>query len=232
MIDASEARTALIDNKIRKSQRIVRLIIWLTVPIMFLTLALAWVFYAESYEFLYELISALGNIYSFDLNNDNTISMLIMTIGFSITAFMNLVIAIFYFIRPVLFKNILKGFLYIVVSVGAAGIAIPGDHPTLSLYHSIGAIMFIFGFAMINFVSQLLRFARKHDLKFEKKPLDFYFDMIVVVLVFSVMILLGIFYLLDKLTLLTGSAFTVPLWQKILLIVDFIAIFVLDLGDM
>ncbi|MGC9781592.1 MAG: hypothetical protein HZR80_20300 [Candidatus Heimdallarchaeota archaeon] len=232
MIDATDARTALIDSKIRRSQKIVRLIIWLTVPVMFLTLVLAWVFYAESYEFIYEMISALGNIYSFDLNNDNTVSMLIMTIGFSISAFMNLVIAIFYFIRPVLKNNILKGFLYIIVSVGAAGIAIPGDHPTLSLYHSIGSIMFIFGFAMVNFVSQLLRFARKHDLKFEKKPLDFYLDMVVVALVFSVMIILGIFYILDKTIGFTGPAFTVPLWQKILLIVDFIAIFVLDLDDM
>lgn len=232
MIDASEARTALIDNKIRRNQKIVRLMIWLTVPVIILTLGLAWIFYAESYEFIYEFISALGNIRSFDEDNINTVSRIIMTTGFSVLAFMNLAIAIFYFIRPVLQFNKLKGFLYVLNAVGAVGVAIPGDHSTLSLYHVIGTILFVFSFAMVNFVQQLLRFTRKHDFKFEKKPLDFYFDMLIVVIVFSLMILLGILYLLDKTTGLTGPAFTVPLWQKILLIFELVAIFVLDLDDM
>lgn len=232
MIDASEARTAMIDNKIRKSQKIVRIMIWLTVPVIILTLGLAWIFYAESYEFIHEFISALGNIRSFDDDNVNTVSMIIMTTGFSVLAFMNLVIAIFYFIRPVLLFNKLKGLLYVLNTVGAAGIAIPGDHSTLSLYHVIGAFLFVFSFAIVNFVQQMLRFSRKHDFKFEKKPLDFYFDMLIVVIVFSLMILVGILYILENTIGLTGPVITVPLWQKILLIFELIAIFVLDLDDM
>ncbi len=232
MIDAKEARTALIESKIIKSQKIVRLIIWLTVPVLILTLGLAWIFYAESYEFIYEFISALGNIRSFDLDNINTTSRIIMTTGFSLLAFLNLAIAIFYFIRPVLRFNKLKGSLYILVSAGAALIGVPGDHPTLSLFHVIGAFVFVFSFALVNFVQQLLRFSRKHNMKFEKKAFDFYLDMLIVVIVFSLMILLGILYILDNTIGLAGPAFTVPLWQKILLIFEIIAIFVLDLDDM
>ncbi len=231
MIDATEARAAMIDNKIIKSQKVVRLIIWLTVPVIIITLGLAWIYYAESYEFVNEYISALGNIRSFDLDNINTTSRIIMTTGFSILSFMNLMIAIFYFIRPVLRYNKLKGCLYVLVSIGTALVTIPGDHPTLSLYHVIGAFLFVFSFAIVNFVQQLLRFTRKHDLKFEKKPAGFYFDVLIVVVVFSLVILVGILFILDKTIGLTGLVLTVPLWQKIMVLSELIAIFVLDLED-
>ena len=231
MIDASEARTVLIDHKIRKSQRIVRLMIWTIIPITILTLALAWIFYAESYEFVYEFISNLGHITTSDENNVNTTSMIIMTTGFSLLALVSLIIAIFYFIRPVLQFNKIKGSLYVLIAVGAAGVGVPGDHPTLTIVHQIGAVMFIFGLAIVNFVHQMLRFTRKHDLKFEKKPFNFYFDMLFVVIVFTAMILLGITYILDK-TGISSPAFGAPLWQKIVLLVDLIAVFVLDLDDM
>jgi hypothetical protein len=158
--------------------------------------------------------------------------MLIMSIGFGLMGFISLAIAVFYFIRPVLQYNILKGLLYIVLFLGAVGIAVPADHPRLNIMHNIGAIMFIFGFGMVNFVSQLLRFIRKHDLKSEKKSIDFYLDIVIIAIVFSVMILLGVFYLLNQTFGITGSAIAAQLWQKILLIVGFIAIFFLDVDDM
>jgi len=220
------------DTKIRKSQITIRLIIWCIVPIVAITLGLAWAFYPESYEFIYEFISNFGRFYSFDLNLDNTTSMFIMSIGFGMIGFVSLIIAIFYFIRPVLKYNNFKGLLYIILFFGAIGIAVPADHPKLNIMHNIGAILFIFGFGMINFVSQLLRFIRKHDLKSSKKSLDFYLDIVIVAIVFTVMILLGIFYLLNNTFGIITSGITAQLWQKILLIVDFVAIFFLDIDDM
>ncbi|NHK30798.1 MAG: hypothetical protein FK730_05565 [Asgard group archaeon] len=232
MVEISEARTALMDTKIRKSQKAIRIIIWSIVPIVIITLGVAWAFYPESYEFVYEFISNFGRFNSYDLSLDNTTSMLIMSIGFGLIGFISLAIAVFYFIRPVLQYNILKGLLYVILFLGAVGIAVPADHPRLNIMHNIGAIMFIFGFGMVNFVSQLLRFIRKHDLKSEKKSLDFYLDIVIIAIVFSVMILLGIFYLLNQTFGITGPAIVAQLWQKILLIVGFIAIFFLDVGDM
>ncbi|NHJ38898.1 MAG: hypothetical protein FK731_02615 [Asgard group archaeon] len=232
MLEANEARTALMDTKIRKSQITIRLIIWSIVPIVTITLGLAWAFYPESYEFIYEFISNFGRFYSFDLNLDNTTSMFIMSIGFGMIGFVSLIIAIFYFIRPVLKYNNFKGLLYIILFFGAIGIAVPADHPKLNIMHNIGAILFIFGFGMINFVSQLLRFIRKHDLKSSKKSLDFYLDIVIVAIVFTVMILLGIFYLLNNRFGIITPGITAQFWQKILLIVDFVAIFFLDIDDM
>lgn len=232
MVEVSAARTALMETKIRKSQKAIRIIIWAIVPIVIITLGAAWAFYPESYEFVYEFISNFGRFNSYDLSLDNTTSMLIMSIGFGLIGFISLAIAVFYFIRPVLKYNILKGLLYIVLFLGAIGIAVPADHLRLNIMHNIGAILFIFGFGMVNFISQLLRFIRKHNLKSEKKKLDFYLDIVIVSIVFSVMILLGIFYLLNQSFGITGQAITAQLWQKILLIVGFIAIFFLDVDDM
>lgn len=233
MIDTKEARAALIDSKERRNQKIARILVWLTAPVLVATIVFAWIFYAEPYNFITEYISALGHIHSFDDGYINTTSRIIMTTGFSIQALLSLSIAIFYFIRPVLRFNYLKGSLYVLTGLGAAGIAIPGDHDTLSLFHTIGAIMFIFSFAMVNFVHQLLRFLRKHDFSFRKKPFDFYIDLIIAFVVFSVMIIFGVLFALDRTVGGPSSpVFAAPLWQKILVIVDLIAIFMLDLEDM
>jgi hypothetical protein len=53
MVDISEARTALMETKIRKSQKAIRIIIWSIVPIVIITLGVAWAFYPEPYDFVY-----------------------------------------------------------------------------------------------------------------------------------------------------------------------------------
>ncbi|NHJ49101.1 MAG: hypothetical protein FK733_15040 [Asgard group archaeon] len=252
MADATEARIALMNTKIRKIQISMRLLIWSVVPILLLTLGLAWIFYPEPYEFITEFISNLGNYDSYHDNLDNSISVIIMTVGFITTGFASLIVSILYFIRPgmrikvIKFQNskvkilksepgllyaYLKGFLYLLMCIGAMGIAVPADHATLKIFHLIGAVMFIFSFGLVNFVHQLLRFTRKHNLRFEKKKWDFYFDTVIVSIVLSVMVILGIAYAVNKLAGITHPAIMAPLWQKILLIVNLVAVFALDIDD-
>jgi hypothetical protein len=253
MVDVVDARIALMNTKIRNIQKTMRLIVWSLIPVMILTLGLAWIFYPEPYGFIDEYISNLGNILSYDADLPNTTSMLIMTVGFSITGFVCLIVAVLYFVRPGMRIKVikkqdsdirilksepgllyayLKGFLYLLMFVGALGIAIPGDHSTLAALHKIGASIFIAGLGIVNFVHQALRFIRKVKRKDEKKKIDFYFDMVLVALVFFVIIMLGITYLLRHYASISHPAVNPFLWQKLVLIVNLVAIFFLDIDDM
>lgn len=231
MMDISEARTAMQNTKIKRTQKLIRTLLWISVPVVLLTIILAWIFYPESYELLYENISNLGNFFSADLNIKNTASQIIMTTGFGVYSLCILVIAILYMIRPVLRYNIIKGLLYFLMTIGAGFIAIPGDHPKLAIIHSIGAILFIFAFGMVNLVSQSLRFIRKHVPKPETNKVDFYLDLVILGISFAIMLFLGIIYVLNRVFNIIGPALTVALWQKILLLVNLAAIFLLDLDD-
>ena len=152
------------ENPDEKLQKTLRLIYWFMVPILFGTLGLAWVFYPEPYEFTKEFMSNLGG-YSSNDGLSNQTSSLIMAIGFGLLGLITLIVSLIYLFKRSLQYNFLKSFLNLVLAVGAGATGIPLDHPTLGFYHRMGALLFILGFAFINFVDQMLRFYRKHRLQ-------------------------------------------------------------------
>ena len=213
-----------------KTQIAIRILYWLIAPTIILTISLAWWKYPEHYSFFREFISQLGSNLS-KSGFPNNISSLIMTVGFAFCGLITLIVAIIYFIKRNLRYNYWKGLLNLVLFIGAIGITIPNDHPTLSLFHDIGSGLFIFGFGLLNFISQLLGFSRKNRPKPSNKNFDFYLDSIMVVIVFLVLILFLLFYILGKATSNYSLGILAIAIQKIILIVDFIAIFFLDLDD-
>ena len=199
-----------------------------TLPIMIIVIiAFAWWQYPEPYEFFQEFVSNLGGRIS-ENGHTNDVSSWIMVVGFSAIALIALVIAILYFI----FRNLkywyVKAPFSLFLTFGALGIAIPKDHPTLHLVHGIGAFVFILGFAMFNFSAQLLRF-RRYWPKPDKMPLGFYRDTTMTILVFAAMMIFLLFYLLERVA--TVPEFLAELGQKIVLIVDCIAVYFLDNED-
>lgn len=214
-----------------KLQKKMRLIYWSIVPILILTIALAWVFYPEPYEFHEEFISNLGG-YTSDQGLSNTISSTIMAIGFGLCGFVALILSIIYLIKRELDYNFLKSFLNLVLAVGAVGVGIPLDHPTIGILHGIGALIFIFGFGILNFVLQTLRFKRKYLPTGFKEFTNYFLDLIMVIVVFIVIFIQAIFYVLYRLLDVYLITVITILAQKAVLIIDFIAIFFLDKNDM
>jgi len=85
---------------------------------------------------------------------------------------------------------------------------------------------------MVNFVSQMLRFIRKHWTPPPKRRFDFYLDLIVVILVFAVMIVSVIAYIVDIVFSVSLIALSAELWQKVILLVDAVAVIFIDVDDM
>ena len=220
----------LMERKKTQIQKTMRLFLWSLFLVLLLTLAFAWWRYPEPFHFFREFISQLGCFLSKN-GFDNSTSMLIMSVGFGLVALLSLFEGILYFLMPLLSFNIAKGFLYLLLSLGAAGIAVPGDHPSFYA-HRVGSFLFIFSFAMVNFVSQMLRFIRKHWTPPPKRRFDFYLDLIVVILVFAVMIVSVIAYIVDIVFSVSLIALSAELWQKVILLVDAVAVIFIDVDDM
>ncbi|MBD3190817.1 MAG: hypothetical protein GF308_09245 [Candidatus Heimdallarchaeota archaeon] len=214
-----------------KLQKKLRLIYWSIVPILILTIALAWVFYPEPYEFHEEFISNLGG-YTSDQGLTNTISSTIMAVGFGLCALIALILTIIYLIKANLDYNYLKSLLNFILALGAVGVGIPMDHPTVGILHGVGALIFIFGFGILNFVLQTLRFKRKYIPKGFKEFTNYALDLLMVTLVFVIIFLLAVFYIIHRLIDVYLIDVLTILSQKAVLIVDFIAIFFLDKEDM
>ncbi|TFG21421.1 MAG: hypothetical protein EU530_00265 [Promethearchaeota archaeon] len=133
-----------------------------------------------------------------------------------------------------------KVFTLVIFFFGCILTAFPCDHPdkTFRDWHVIGAVCFVTGFALFNFVSQLLRFVRKHVKKPTegKRKWDFYFDMIFVILVFIAVIWYltsGLFH--DILQISAGvfdKILNLFIAQKMILILGVVASFLLDEDDM
>ncbi|MCK5047701.1 MAG: hypothetical protein KAS22_14035, partial [Candidatus Heimdallarchaeota archaeon] len=157
---------------------------------------------------------------------------IIFTVGFSIVGLNTLVVAIIYFIFPTLDFNIAKGFFNILLTIGAVGIAIPGINATLHIIHGTGAFVFILGFTFFNFYAQIFRFVTKHRPKRPKRTWDFYMDIVMTGMVFGVFLIFILFYVLERVASGDVPVYLAELGQKLLLIIDFTAVFFLDKADM
>lgn len=211
-------------------RKTIRVFFWLIVPILVLTLGLAFYFYPEEYRFVEHYISQLGGQFSYENNYDNLISSIIMSVGFGFCAFITIIISILYFSSNFNFRN-LKGSFCLIIAFGAILTAIPEDKGNLLILHTIGAVLFIIIFGVLNFTLQLLRFVRKRQEFSIKKSFDFYLDATVVIVVFLVIVILSIFFLVSE---ITGNSITRMLsiiFQKLVLIVSCFAILLLDLDD-
>ena len=213
-----------------KAQVALRIMLAVLGVVLVLTIGLAIWQYPEPYEFFGEHISNLGGIES-DTNLNNYNSSLIMTIGFGVFAAISFSMSIIYFVSKRIKFNITKGVLTLAIAGGTAGVAVPLDHPTLDLWHYVGAALFILGFAAYNFVCQARRYYRKHTFFPEKKSFNFWIDFIFVWIVFAAFVMYMVVFLLIHFTsynnMLSG-----PIAQKIVLIVDLIAVIIFDIRDM
>lgn len=221
----------LMDAKKVRLEKILRILIWIIPIIVTITIGLCWAFYPERYDFFQEFISGLGSRLSQE-GHDNLTSSIIFTVGFSIVGLFTLVIAIIYFIFPLLDFNIAKGAFSLLLTIGAVGIAIPGMNATLAIIHGTGAFVFILGFTFFNFYAQIYRFVTKHRPKRPERTRDFYVDVVMTGLVFGAFLIFILFYVLERVASGNVPVYLAELGQKLLLIIDFTAIYFLDVDDM
>lgn len=212
-------------------QRTIRILFWLIVPILALTLGFAFYFYPEEYKFVEHYISQLGGQLSFVNSYDNQISSILMSVGFGLCALITIIISILYFISNFSFKY-LKGSLCLVIAFGASCTAIPEDKGNLLILHTIGATLFILVFGALNFTLQLLRFIKKRQKISKKRSLDYYLDATVVVIVITVIVVLSVFFVISEVTQNSITRILSIIFQKIVLIISCLAILLLDLDDM
>ncbi|MCF2144549.1 MAG: hypothetical protein K9W42_12685 [Candidatus Heimdallarchaeota archaeon] len=226
----SQNESKIMGHQERKSvQKLLRILIFFMPPIIILTIVLCWWQYPEPYEFFQEYISALGGIKS-ELGFDNHVSMTIFITGFITMAFLTLSIAIIYLIKKDLLKYATRKSIYaFFLSFGALFVAFPHDFQ--HVVHGIGAFLFVFGFAFFNFAAQALRFFRKRSLQLHKYRIGVFWDIFLAIFVFVVMLLFLVFYFFQFAHGL--DAYHLPqIGQKIVLIVDCVAIYFIDINDM
>ena len=221
----------LMDAKKVRLEKLLRILVWLIPIIVTITIALCWIYYPERYDFFQEFISALGSRLSQE-GHDNITSSIIFTAGFSIVGLNTLIVAIIYFIFPTLDNNVAKGFFNILLTIGAVGIAIPGINATLHIIHGTGAFIFILGFTIFNFYAQIYRFVTKHHPKRPQRTWGFYADVIMTGLVFGAFLIFILFYVLERVASGDVPVYLAELGQKLLLIIDFTAVYFLDVDDM
>lgn len=211
-------------------QKAIRYLYLLICPILTLTVGLAIHFLPEPYRFFQDYLSELGAQLSVDYLLDNQISSIIMSVGFGLCALISFVISILYFASDFRSKH-LKASLNLVIAFGASLVAIPQDKGNLLILHTIGAALFVIGFGILNFTLQLLRFVRKRQEIPDDRRFDYYLDATIVVLVFAVIVLLLVIFIPSEITKNPVLILLAIIFQKIVLIVDCLAILVLDLND-
>ncbi|NHJ48600.1 MAG: hypothetical protein FK733_12515 [Asgard group archaeon] len=214
-----------------KMQRTIRYLYWLIVPVLTLTIALGIYYYPEPYKFFQEFLSDLGGQYSTNEGHVNQVSSIIMSVGFGLCGLIALIVFILYFVSDLRYKY-LKGSINLVLAFGACLIAIPHDKGNLLVLHTVGAALFMGGYGIINFILQLLRFVRKRQELPDKKSFDFYLDASVVILVFLIILILLIVFIPSEITHNPILRLLSVIFQKLVIIVDCIAILLLDLDDM
>lgn len=214
-----------------KTQKFLQGLIITIAPILVFTIVLAWIFYPERYYFFQEYISQLGKYLSVN-SLPNLTSLIIFSTGFCICGALFLVISIIYFVKKELDNNILKGIFSLVMAVGAVLTAVPAGLPSVGILHGIGAALFITGFGILNFILQMIRFTRKHrPLKPQKTP-AFHRDLAITIIVFIALLIFAIFYSIKVITSSPVLQILAQISQKLILIVDCIAIFFIDTDDM
>ena len=191
------------------------------------TLFLAINYYYKRYEFFKEHISNLGS-----MQNSNDISMIIMIVGFGINSALMLIVAILYFVNRKQLKGwAVKGALGIVLAFGAAGVAVPLDHPQLRILHLAGAACFIGGFAAFNAYLQISSSYRKIIKKeYDTSRTDTIWDVTLSIIV--LVVLLGYFtiFALDQFGI-GASWYLGPIFQKIIVFIEILALYFIDNKD-
>jgi hypothetical protein len=214
-----------------RTQKAIRILYWFFGSVMLLTIAYAWIWYPEPYEFFQEYISNLGARISEHESLPNSASSLIISIGFGICSLIALIIAIIYLFKPKLKFNYWKSLLNFLIFIGAIGVGIPKDQPKIHPLHGIGAALFMIAFGILNFVHQRLRFTRRYKPATFERTKDFYLDSITSVIVFVVLVFFIVFYFLGQLIESNALSIFATTYQKITLFVNFLAILILDLDD-
>lgn len=195
---------------------------------MTVTLFLAINYYYKRYEFFKEHLSDLGAM----MIGGNFYSMIIMIVGFGISSLLMLIVSITYFVKNKELKlGVLKGILAFIVAIGAAGIAIPLDHPTLRIVHLVGAACFIGGFAAFNAVLQISSSYRKIIKKeVDTSKADTIWDITLSIIVLLVLIGYFTIFALDRLDIGT-ALYLGPIAQKVTVFIDVLALYFLDNKD-
>ncbi|MBK5114860.1 MAG: hypothetical protein KGD59_00265 [Candidatus Heimdallarchaeota archaeon] len=214
----------------KRLRRTIRYLYLLFCPILVLTVGLAIYFLPEPYRFFQDYLSELGAQLSVDNLFDNQISSVIFSVGFGLCALISIIISILYVASDFRYKY-LKGSLNLIIAFGASLVAIPQDKGNLLVLHTIGAALFVAAFGILNFTDQLLRFVRKRQEIPEEKKFDYYLDTTIVVVVFVVIFLLIIFFIPSEITKNPTLILLSIIFQKLVLIVDCLALLVLDLDD-
>jgi len=207
-------------------QIIIKNILIIMAYTLILTLFLAIFWYPERYLAFQEHISNLGGIVSYTSSLPNTTSMYIMIVGFGICGALALSVSILYFTNKELRGRIPKGILTLILAFGAAGIAIPLDHP-LRILHLTGAACFIGGFATYNAYLQISSTIRKHIKGWSNVGKgDAIWDMILSIIVLTILVVYFVFIAMDQ--IMGGIAPLGPLLQKITVFAMILAYYFID----
>jgi hypothetical protein len=194
--------------------------------VTFFFLAIA--YYPHKYYFFAEHISNLGGFQS-SLGFVNTTSMLIMIVGFGVCGLLVLIVGILYFFNRDLHLWLAKGLLCVALAVGAAGIAVPLDHP-LRILHLAGAGIFIGGFAAFNALLQISSFLKKRrDKVADTNTWDTIWDIVLSVIVLAILFGYFTLYALDWLGI--GPPSFGPIFQKAIVFAEILALYFIDNKD-
>ncbi len=229
-----EVRVVKVDDRTTVYQKTLRYLYRLFLPLMFSTLILAWALYPERYDWRYEYVSDLGGLTSKQEGLNNIVASRVMSIGFALVVAIALTIAIIYFINKEVIKwrRIMLGIFNLLITIGAAGVGIPTKHPVIGRFHQIGAMIFLFMFAITNMSLQGTRSRSKFKRRSEEKKTDFTIDITIAALVLFAFLLLCVFYIVDEWLGIAALSSSAEVMQKVVLIVDCIAIYRLDVDDM
>lgn len=126
--------------------------------------------YPESYSFWREAVSHLGGVYTIDEHIFNPLGAVFFSLGILFLTAQIFNIIRLYRKKVIVYWRKTKLAILWVMGIGGILTAIPHD---VSVLHGIGAIMFLGGYAVYNFVCQLIKSDRDRILE---KPISRIFD--------------------------------------------------------
>ena len=239
MMDSVEEMKELRTVKTKSDKEIIqekiRYLYRLLGPILLSTLILAWALYPERYDWSFEYVSDLGGLESKNEELNNLPSAITMSSGLAIVAIISMVISGIYLSKiNVLGKkwSPTKSIFSLLMGIGAGLTAVPTKHPTVGRLHQIGAILFFFTFAVVNMIMQVGRSYSGIKEKKREKNLDYFFDITIAIMVIIALLGLLVFYITDEWLEIDAISSSAEIMQKVVVIVDCLAIYRLDVDDM
>jgi len=217
------------DERIR---RVLRLLVWLIPIILLLTFTAAIIFYPEPYYPFFEYISMLSGFYS-ENGYVNITSSIIMIIGLCFCSIISSVISVLYFIKKSIRYRFTKATYFTLLAIGLIGSSFPVDYNSVfALLNKGGWFLFLLGFSFSNFIILFLRLARRYGTRtFEKSPI-FFIDLSFVILMFLLILWFLISYFIDYFLATINTYLMRTFTEKIILICNFIFVFLLSIDDM